>query len=293
MQSQFTDATGIRVITFLNSDVREIEAIIKRTFAVDVPNSLDRSGALGTDKVGYRSVHYVCLLGDKRASNLEYKDLCDLKFEVQIRTVLQHAWAELAHDRSYKFGVSLPPDLERSLNLYSGLLEIADRGFEELSARIDAYTQEVNDSSPEEWTTRSIDSITLTRFVEQLATSKGIMLSRTFEAGESAEAVGELQAFGLHSIAELSAITSDPKVEKFLNERVDPSLTGIGLLRSMMMAHDMERYFEKVQFRWIAIAERTHEILVSIWGEQKVKILLDKRNILVPSKPPARKGKRA
>lgn len=104
---QLTDLSGIRVITFLETQVKAISDLIRATFDVDEKNSLDRASHLGEDRIGYRSTHFVCTLGENRRGLLEYEALSELKFEIQVRTVLQHAWAELAHDRSFKLGSGL------------------------------------------------------------------------------------------------------------------------------------------------------------------------------------------
>jgi putative GTP pyrophosphokinase len=108
ISAQLTDISGIRVITYLEENVSHICSIIRSLFDVDEANSLDRSTILGHDRIGYRSTHFVCSLGKQRSGLPEYESLGDLKFEIQVRTVLQHAWAELAHDRSFKFGTALP-----------------------------------------------------------------------------------------------------------------------------------------------------------------------------------------
>ena len=82
--------------------------MITGSFNIDEKNSLDKKILLASDQIGYRSVHFVCDLGAQRSGLPEFKDLGGLKFEIQVRTVLQHAWAELAHDRNYKFSGTLP-----------------------------------------------------------------------------------------------------------------------------------------------------------------------------------------
>ena len=106
-EDRLTDLSGVRVITYLESQVTEATDTIRLLFDVDEKNSLDRSRVLGSDKMGYRSAHFVCTLGKAREGLPEYEMLGQLKFEIQVRTVLQHAWAELAHDRSFKFGPGL------------------------------------------------------------------------------------------------------------------------------------------------------------------------------------------
>lgn len=72
-------------------------------FSIDEGNSGNKADMLETDKVGYLSVHYFLKLNNKRLALSEYKGYKGLKCEVQVRTLLQHAWAEIEHDRNYKF----------------------------------------------------------------------------------------------------------------------------------------------------------------------------------------------
>jgi len=110
-RAQLTDLSGIRIVVYFESDVQRVAALVNQAFNVDSANSFDKDSLLSTNQLGYRSVHFVCDLGKKRAAVDEYKGIADLKFEFQIRTVLQHAWAELAHDRNYKFSGKLPTKL--------------------------------------------------------------------------------------------------------------------------------------------------------------------------------------
>nr|MZG82510.1 GTP pyrophosphokinase [Photobacterium lucens] len=144
-KSQMTDLSGIRIILYFESDINKVSELISDSFDIDFDNSLDKSKVLSKDQIGYRSVHYVCTLGQGRSNLPEYLELGELKFEVQVRTILQHAWAELAHDSSYKFSGTLPPEIERKLYLYAGMLEIADKGFDEISAQIDSYKKSVDE----------------------------------------------------------------------------------------------------------------------------------------------------
>ena len=81
----------------------------------------------------------ICKLGKSRERLSEYMGLTNLPFEIQIRTVLQHAWAELAHDRSYKFSGKLRDDLQRRVNLCSAILEMMDREFVSIVKEVDEY----------------------------------------------------------------------------------------------------------------------------------------------------------
>src|SRR5262249_19774054 len=54
----------------------------------------------------------------------------DLVAEIQVRTVLQHAWAEIQHDIQYKSVTTIPVAIRRRFMALAGLLEIADREFQ-------------------------------------------------------------------------------------------------------------------------------------------------------------------
>ncbi|MET3991415.1 ppGpp synthetase/RelA/SpoT-type nucleotidyltransferase [Bradyrhizobium sp. S3.9.2] len=59
---QLTDLSGIRIVTFLESQVTAISKLVRALFDVDQENSLDRADILGLDRLGYRSTHFVCTL---------------------------------------------------------------------------------------------------------------------------------------------------------------------------------------------------------------------------------------
>jgi hypothetical protein len=81
---------------------------------------------------------------------------------------LQHAWAELTHDRNYNFSGTLPRPFERQLFLYAGKLEIADKSFSELSVKIDAYMTKVEDDTLQGKLSIEIKSVDLAIFVDRL-----------------------------------------------------------------------------------------------------------------------------
>ena len=123
---EITDVSGIRIIAYTNQDVERICEVLQREFLIDQEHSINKSESLMTDKVGYRSVHYVLQLSERRAKLPEYSSLKDLKCEVQVRTLLQHAWAEIEHDRNYKFSGILPDEIKRRFHLVAGVLELME-----------------------------------------------------------------------------------------------------------------------------------------------------------------------
>ena len=80
-------------------------------------------------RFGYSSRHLLIALDDSAAPPVA---------TVQIRTVLQHAWAEFEHDIRYKGTVPAEhaPDFDRRFTLAAGLLELADREFAAIRAAL-------------------------------------------------------------------------------------------------------------------------------------------------------------
>lgn len=156
-----TDVLGCRIVTYFDDDVDKIAEIINREFLVDWHNSIDKR-KLDFDKFGYLSLHYVVALKKDRLRLTEYKDFKNLKFEVQIRTILQHSWAEIEHDIGYKGEFSIPDNAKRSFSRIAALLELADQEFLRLKDVLKLYEKsvpEVVNLSPQ---TSKIDNATLT-----------------------------------------------------------------------------------------------------------------------------------
>ncbi len=138
------DIIGIRIITYTNIEVEQICNLIEDELSVDSANSVNKAEALEENKVGYISVHYVAKLNETRIRLPEYEMMKDTCFEIQVRTLLQHAWAEVEHDRGYKFvGGQLPKELKRRFYLLAGNLELLDREFENLVNDINNYDEYV------------------------------------------------------------------------------------------------------------------------------------------------------
>ncbi|HET8660178.1 MAG TPA: hypothetical protein VFM55_14410 [Micromonosporaceae bacterium] len=142
--SDITDLLGVRVITYFNYDVDQVAEIIEQEFTVDRANSVDKRTSLDPDRFGYLSLHYVVGLSDSRRRLPEYKKFDKVRFEVQIRSILQHAWAEIEHDLGYKSKHAIPAPLRRRFSRLAGLLELADEEFAHIRDSLKEYAAEVN-----------------------------------------------------------------------------------------------------------------------------------------------------
>jgi hypothetical protein len=85
---------------------------------------------LDEDRFGYQSVHYLVRIGARRCSFAEYARFDGASAEIQVRTILQHAWAEIEHDIQYKSSAAIPTAIHRRFTSLAGLLEMADREFQ-------------------------------------------------------------------------------------------------------------------------------------------------------------------
>jgi hypothetical protein len=89
------------------------------------------------DTFGYMSVHYICRLGNKHAG-ARYSGLTEQVFEIQIRTIVMDAWANVSHQLAYKGESSIPESLRRDFHALSGLFYVADQHFELFSKQAQA-----------------------------------------------------------------------------------------------------------------------------------------------------------
>lgn len=126
---QITDKAAIRVIAFFPRTIDEIDKMLREEFSII--ERLDKGESLvEEERFGYQSVHYLVALSDARSLLPEYERYRGVEIEVQVRTILQHAWAEIEHDIQYKSSVVIPRDIKRRFMSLAGLLELADREFQ-------------------------------------------------------------------------------------------------------------------------------------------------------------------
>ena len=122
-----TDKAAVRIITYFLGTVEEISEIIAEQFKV-----LEKTTKVSDepDRLGYQSDHYLIKYSEDRVGLPEYRRFSGLIAEIQVRTILQHAWAEIEHDIQYKATAALPDQVRRRFAALAGLIEIADREFQ-------------------------------------------------------------------------------------------------------------------------------------------------------------------
>ncbi|MFL6282676.1 MAG: GTP pyrophosphokinase family protein [Pyrinomonadaceae bacterium] len=110
--SDITDICGIRIITYYDEEVDAVARIIENEFEIDPENSVDKRKK-APDTFGYLSSHYIVRLRPVRLQLPEYGRFSQCQAEIQIRSIIQHAWAEIEHDLGYKSQNAVPPPVRR------------------------------------------------------------------------------------------------------------------------------------------------------------------------------------
>ena len=126
-----TDLVGLRVITFYTDEVDKVAAIATRVFDIDWQESVDKRKLHQLDSFGYNSLHYICRLktGGPR-------------FELQMRTALQHVWSTIEHDTGYKGDVKIPREYKRQFSRLAGMMELIDDEFSRLRVVLTDYRRQ-------------------------------------------------------------------------------------------------------------------------------------------------------
>lgn len=270
--SKATDLAGIRVITFIESEAAAAVKLLQRSFVTHSEKSLDKSEELGDSQVGYRSIHLVCELAADRAHLPEYKPFQGLLFEIQVRTVLQHAWAEIDHDRGYKFSGVLPRELRRRLNLLAGQLELADKEFSRLAGDVDSYSAELQEKKEAGNLNVELSSSSLSDFLTDLSNKYSLSTIEQSSPRTFAGVIDELNRFGVHTLKDVQKLMSP----KFIDDlrKISIKTNQVGLLRKAMMYDDIDGYFTKAWNRnWDSMTSSSRKLLSEKWGKEKVQLI--------------------
>lgn len=127
-----TDLVGLRVITFYTDEVDKVATIAKSVFDIDWQESVDKRKLHQLDAFGYNSLHYICRLKEGGP-----------RFELQMRTALQHVWSTIEHDTGYKGEVKIPREYMRQFSRLAGMLELVDDEFSRLRIVLTDYRRQM------------------------------------------------------------------------------------------------------------------------------------------------------
>jgi putative GTP pyrophosphokinase len=211
--SDITDILGLRIITYFEDEVDKVAKIMQDEFDIDWENSVDKRDS-EINKFGYRSLHYIISFKNERTSLTDWKKFQNIKVEVQIRSILQHAWAEIEHDIGYKAQSSIPNQEKRNFFRISALLETADKEFVRLRTNLNEYEEEVAKlivNSPSEVL---IDKASLNSYIQtsdivnrsEEIISSNLSVKIVFNEGSVERLVDKLTYLGISTIKELDEL---------------------------------------------------------------------------------------
>lgn len=161
--TEMTDMAGVRVVCQFTPDLAQVEAALNDFFLV--LERVNKTALLGSDRMGYLGTHFIVQLGDKHKGPPD-DDISQLNCEIQVKTILQDAWAQIDHSLMYKARESIPAKERRDLNNVSSLLEVAQSIFDKTREAREQYAEEVRKKSsrPEEFLAQPIDRETVAAY---------------------------------------------------------------------------------------------------------------------------------
>jgi putative GTP pyrophosphokinase len=249
---QIHDMAGVRVILYVESEARKAAELVRELFEIDDSNTVDKTVELGVDQMGYRAVHYVATLTSKRCALPDFAKYSGMVFEVQVLTILQHTWAEIEHDRNYKFGGVLPNEIQRRFALLAGSVELLNREFDRLADDIDKYARAVATKATRGDLDIQIDNISLRGFAIDRFRDAVASHLVTPEFGEDDEhltmMVHRMHEVGLNTLDELSKIIPADLQDRLINAPQRSSPPDFqALFVTLLLAGVYERYMVRLQ----------------------------------------------
>ena len=222
-----TDLVGLRVITFYSDEVDKVSVIAKNIFDIDWKESVDKRKLHDLDAFGYNSLHYICRLktGGPR-------------FELQMRTALQHVWSTIEHDAGYKGDVKIPREYMRQFNRLAGMMELMDDEFSRLRTLLTDYRRQTLALVK----SGQLDDVPLSResFRNYLDLKPFDRLNRRIAAVNQAEIypvsmlsyLAVLESFGLETLGDVQHLIDDNSDDAFQLAVSQLAITDIDLLSS-------------------------------------------------------------
>lgn len=214
--TEIKDLAGARIILYYLDDVDRVAELLQKEFKVDPSHSVDKGQGLKPNELGYISIHQVVTISKKRADLAEWAKYKALPAEIQIRTVLQHAWAAIDHELQYKNATDIPSEVRRRLFRLSALLELADEEFAAIKSQETALSKRVAEEIDSKNLNLPLNAITLSQY---LVTSKiahqYAQKARTLgytvrperdedeEGGSISEAISHANDLGIKTISDL------------------------------------------------------------------------------------------
>jgi len=126
---QITDVIAARIITYYKDEVAIIVKILNDALEVNQHQSIDKREQLASIEFGYTSIHLIARVKGSWSTSPKYFALRNRWFEIQVRSILEHAWSEIEHEVVYKSGINYPAFIKRRFARIAGAIEILEDEF--------------------------------------------------------------------------------------------------------------------------------------------------------------------
>ena len=230
--SKIQDFVGLRIVTYYQGEVEQVKELICREFVVDEDHSVDKSTNLEADRFGYRSLHLIVSLSEARTKLGEWNRFEGLQAEIQVRSILQHAWAVFSREMDYKVPSQAPDKIRRRLFQLSAQLEMADEEFATLRELSSGITEEYKLDVEQGQLDLPLDLDSLREFMEQkvqpeewaeLGVQAGMeafpLIMKKFHSAGVKILLKTLQAIKIRSIVEFERLLPELPEQRALLER--------------------------------------------------------------------------
>jgi putative GTP pyrophosphokinase len=193
-----TDLAALRVITYYEDDVDRVAEVVAREFDIDAKNSVDKR-VTEPDRFGYSGLNFVGKHLARRLADVEYRKFDGVRCEIQITSILRHAWSEIEHEW-YDLKRVYPKKVKRRFYRIAALLELAESEFLDIKKKRTDYERSVAVRVEAEVPDLSLDAVSLRSFiqqnqiVEQLDKSIADLLRLKLVEGELSSSSLELRA---------------------------------------------------------------------------------------------------
>ncbi len=251
--SQVEDICGLRIICYYNSDVDKICDVIKKE--LEVVESTDKGELLSTDQFGYRSAHVIVRIKPSWLSAPNYRGLENLKAEIQVRTVLMHAWAEIQHKLAYKKQTDIPTQFQRQLSIIAAKLEETDEQFEHLRVDTEEYRKRlIAKAEKAEGVFDSSLSLNLDNLEAYLdhyfPKKKKSDRSRTGQLLDELVREGITMKQLVESYEKVKAVLPKIEEEDYDGRKLGTSLYQVGMAR-LILDLTVDSYFKRHELPWL------------------------------------------
>ena len=233
-KNQMEDVVGYRVVCLFATDLPKLTDIISQKFSL-LRSESNIEGDNDPATFGYMSEHHICQLNPSD-SGARYEDIQGITFEIQCRTILMDAWANVSHHLAYKGNASIPEHLRRDFYALSGLFYVADKHFEMFygdatSSAQEVFSRAVSGSIDED----EVNLETVQALFQQLYPDR-----RRAAAAMVSEFVEEIVPLGYTSIRELrrtlenvdEEVRSDDARRNVNHKYIDVGMARVGLTKA-------------------------------------------------------------